>query len=126
MPTFNFARAAEQVLGPKYDLSLVFVASHRSRTLNHHYRGKDYSANVLSFPFDNQNGEMIIDLEKLVAEAKRLGMSHRERLVEIFIHGLLHLKGLDHGSKMESLESQLVRHFQKNNEQNNRHRVRCR
>ncbi|HEY4524638.1 MAG TPA: rRNA maturation RNase YbeY [Candidatus Paceibacterota bacterium] len=109
-PRLNFRTITEQVLGQDYELSLVFIGSTRSRRLNRVWRGKDRPANVLSFPLTPMAGEIFIDRE-LVKE---------KDLLLIFIHGLLHLKGLDHGSKMEALESQLVKHFHPH-EQNDRH-----
>ncbi|MEK7208708.1 MAG: rRNA maturation RNase YbeY [Patescibacteria group bacterium] len=100
-----------RVLGQDYELSLVFVDSARSRNLNRVWRGKNQPANILSFPLTPTAGEIFIDLE----------MVGKKNLLFIFIHGLLHLKGLDHGSKMEALESQLVKYFQ-TYEQTDRHR----
>ncbi|MEK7585364.1 MAG: rRNA maturation RNAse YbeY [Patescibacteria group bacterium] len=111
-PRIPFERMARRALGTNYDLSVVLVGNSRSRTLNRHYRGKDKAANVLSFPIDRHTGELFLNL----------GRRSTRRLAFLFIHGLLHLKGLDHGSKMESLESQLVNYFQIN-EPHDRRRV---
>lgn len=116
-PRLRFRSIAEYVLGPDYDLSLVFIGRTRSRQLNRTWRGKDKSANILSFPLEPTAGEIFIDLETVRQQEKNLFL--------IFIHGLAHLKGLDHGSKMEALESQTIKHFQ-THEQNDRHGSRCR
>ncbi len=110
-PRLNFRSMTTRVLGQDYELSLVFVDSARSRNLNRVWRGKNQPANILSFPLTPTAGEIFIDLE----------MVGKKNLLFIFIHGLLHLKGLDHGSKMEALESQLVKYFQ-TYEQTDRHR----
>lgn len=106
---------AERVLGANYELSLVLVGATRSRALNRRWRGRDQAANILSFPLDKNSGEIFLNLG-------RRSINH---LRGLFIHGLLHLKGLDHGSKMELLESQLIKHFQ-THEQNDRRRARHR
>ena len=51
----------ESVLGKKYELSLVFIGDQKSRTLNKKFRKKDYKANILSFPVDEDMGEIFIN-----------------------------------------------------------------
>lgn len=106
-----FARAARAVLGPSYDLSIVFVGDARSRTLNRTYRLKDKPTNVLSFPLSKQSGEIYLNVPLAVREANRFGETPRRHACFLFVHGLLHLKGLDHGKRMEHLEQQLMKKF---------------
>ncbi|MEK7552833.1 MAG: rRNA maturation RNase YbeY [Patescibacteria group bacterium] len=115
-PRRLFHQLTEKILGSEYELSLVLVGRRRSRNLNRRYRGRDKATNVLSFRLEKNSGEMFVDLGQVAREAAREGQTFLNRLRLIFIHGLLHLKGLDHGSKMESLESQY--------EKNDRHRTR--
>lgn len=115
VPPIPFRLIAERVLGANYELSLVLVGDARARTLNRRWRGRDRAANVLSFPLDQNSGEIFLNL----------GRHSINYLRRLFIHGLLHLKGLDHGSKMELLESQLIKHYQ-THEQNDRRRTRHR
>ena len=116
-PRLKFGTIAEFVLGQNYDLSLVFIGRARSRQLNRLWRNKDKPANILSFPLEPTAGEIFINLETV--------RKRKENLLSIFIHGLIHLKGYDHGSKMEALESQTVKYFQ-TYEQNDCHGARCR
>jgi ssRNA-specific RNase YbeY (16S rRNA maturation enzyme) len=51
----------ESVLGKKYELSLVFIGDKKSKSLNKKFRNKDYKANILSFPIDNDMGEIFIN-----------------------------------------------------------------
>ena len=120
-PALPYAELASQVLGPKYDLSLVFVGSARSRALNLKLRGKDHAANVLSFPYDKNSGEIVIDLTKAAKEAVIGDESLSERVAVLFIHGLYHLKGFLHGSKMETAEAKVLRSLRLN-AQSDRHR----
>lgn len=62
------------------------------RRLNRQFRGKDYATDVLSFPPD----EMAISLDRAAAQAKELGHSLDEELRILMLHGLLHLRGMDH------------------------------
>ena len=86
------------------EVSLTFVSQTRSRMLNRIYRGKDRPTNILTFPFAPSEGEILICLSTARAEARRTRVSFSKYLQRLFIHGLLHLKGFVHGSRMEKLE----------------------
>ena len=95
LPRVPFREIKEAILGKHYALSLVFIGKTRSRRLNTSYRGKPKPTNVLSFPLDTKTGEIFITPS--VANPREIGF--------LFIHGCLHLKGFDHGSTMERLET---------------------
>ena len=59
------------------------------------------TSNVLSFPLSKTSGEILI----CKAAAKPYTVEF------LFIHGLLHLKGLKHGAIMEGEESRLLKRF---------------
>ncbi|HYC83156.1 MAG TPA: rRNA maturation RNase YbeY, partial [Candidatus Paceibacterota bacterium] len=103
-----FSAISDKILGPAYELSLVFIGHTRSRNLNRAHRGKDKPTNVLSFPLDNTMGEIFIDLRKTKYEAPKFARSFESHLAYLFIHGALHLKGFTHGSTMERKEQQLM------------------
>lgn len=109
-----FEEAKMTVLGKKYNLSLVFIGQARSRTLNRTYRGKDYSTNVLSFELTTDSGEIFIDLAQAKKEYKKFDMSFPDFVFYLFIHGMLHLSGLEHGSTMERKETKLLSKFKIN------------
>jgi ssRNA-specific RNase YbeY (16S rRNA maturation enzyme) len=44
-------------------------------------------------------------------EAKKFDREYENFLGFLFIHGLVHLKGYDHGSTMESIEIQFRKQF---------------
>ncbi len=94
----------EKVLGKTYELSLVFVGSRRMRTLNRTYRNKDKVTDILSFTLTKDSGEIFICIDKVARQLKKLNVSLNERVAFLFIHGLHHLKGLDHGSRMDKEE----------------------
>ncbi|OHA58526.1 MAG: rRNA maturation RNase YbeY [Candidatus Vogelbacteria bacterium RIFOXYD1_FULL_44_32] len=120
-PRLPFLALADEILGPKYDLSLVFIGDQRARKLNHTHRGKTYIPNVLSFPIAKSTGEIFINLIQVRRECKNFGHSPRAHCAFIFIHGLLHLKGYAHSSRMEEKERAYMRHFIFN-DQKHRHR----
>ncbi|GMU74087.1 MAG: hypothetical protein AMXMBFR44_2860 [Candidatus Campbellbacteria bacterium] len=104
-------RIATSVLGRSYDLSVVFVGDARSRTLNRTYRRKDKPTNVLSFPLSKNSGELYLDLPLCMREAPLFDATPHRHVYFLFVHGLLHLKGLDHGARMERLEREVMKKF---------------
>lgn len=103
-PELPFSIMTEKVLGKDYELSLVFVDPDKMVELNTQYRQKDYVADILSFPLTETSGEIFICLEKVKEKAKEVGHTYENHLAFLFIHGLHHLKGLDHGSRMDKEE----------------------
>jgi probable rRNA maturation factor len=102
---------AEKILGKRYDLSLVFIGKTRAATLNKQYRKKTYSPNVLSFPLDARTGEIFICPLVAANEAAKFNLTPVGYIGFLFIHGCLHLKGLDHGDAMDKLEAKWVKYF---------------
>jgi len=111
LPSLSFVSIKEAVLGKKYELSLVFIGDKLSRRLNKTYRSKDNPTNILSFPLSETEGEMFINLNKVKKEAPSFDRNYSNFLLFLFIHGLFHLKGLQHGSKMEVAEKKIRKRF---------------
>ena len=110
-PRHKYADMADKILGKRYELSLVFVGKTRAATLNKTYRNKTYSPNVLSFPLDTQTGEIFICPQVAASEAAKFDLTPKGYIGFLFIHGCLHLKGLDHGDTMDKQEAKWVKHF---------------
>ncbi|MCK9351361.1 MAG: rRNA maturation RNase YbeY [Candidatus Paceibacterota bacterium] len=106
-----FRDIKDHVLGKKYDLSLVWIGSSRSRKMNRELRGKDKPANILSFPLSKESGEIFIDLHRSKQEAHLFDETHEQFIVHLYIHGLYHLKGMDHGNEMEKSEAKTRKKF---------------
>lgn len=111
LPRGSFAHIKNFVLGKGYTLSLVFIGDHKATTLNAQYRNKQTPANVLSFPLSKHEGEIFINLARARREHKKFSLSYQGHVQYLFIHGLLHLKGLPHGSTMDKTESELRQRF---------------
>ncbi len=90
---------------------MAFVGTKRAQKLNVAYRQKTYVPNVLSFPLDATHGEIVLCPEIAYPEAKDFNLTKDGYIAFLFIHGLLHLKGHDHGDTMESLERRYVKQF---------------
>jgi probable rRNA maturation factor len=97
----------KEVLGDEYELTLVFVGEKRARALNKKFRNKDYATDILSFPIDKETGEIFVYPPKAEKKAKEFGRNFPNYLQFLFIHGLFHLKGFDHGSRMEREEARV-------------------
>jgi probable rRNA maturation factor len=111
VPTLPFLRIKEEILGKDYDLSIVIAGDKRTQTLNETYRGKTYIPNVLSFPLDEAHGEIFLNLRQARRECKKRGESFEYFVALLVVHGMLHLKGIDHGSKMEKQEQDTLSRF---------------
>jgi probable rRNA maturation factor len=106
-----FGDIKDDVLGKNYELSLVFIGSTLSRRLNRELRGKDKPANVLSFPLTKKSGEIFIDVGHAIKQAHLFDETPKQFIVHLFIHGLYHLKGMDHGDKMDNAEAKTGKKF---------------
>ena len=100
----------KEILGDKYDLSIYFVGEKKIRQINKKYRNKDYITDILSFPFLEDNfGEIYICLNKVEHKSKKFDTNTKNYLNYLFIHGMTHLKGLDHGDEMDRLEKKYTK-----------------
>lgn len=107
-PKLPYQKMKDDILGKQYTLSLVFIGAARAQALNKKHRKKSYVPDVLSFPITDTIGEIFITPEMAAREAKERGMSIRGYIGFLFIHGLLHLKGMRHGATMERAEKRYI------------------
>jgi len=88
------------------ELSIVLVGPEKIRNLNRKYRHKNKITDVLafgktdeflSFPEEKlELGEIVICLQKVKENAKRFNSTFKKELVQVLIHGILHLLEYDH------------------------------
>ncbi len=71
IPDLPLSMLKELTLGKKFNCSLAFIGEKRGRALNQIYRGKDSSPNTLSFPLDNMNGEVFINLKEAKKQCRK-------------------------------------------------------
>ncbi len=110
-PVLPYAEIKKAILGSRYELSLTFVGTTRAQALNKAHRQKTYVPNVLSFPLTETMGEVVIAPTVAKREAKKFGMTYEGYIGFLFIHGCLHLKGLDHGATMDKAEQKYCSQF---------------
>jgi probable rRNA maturation factor len=103
-PRLPFAHLKDDILGVGYSLSLAFVTPKESHRLNLAHRQKDKPTNVLSFVYEKNSGELVLDLTTSKKDAVNFDMTKEKFLLFLVIHGMLHLKGMDHSSTMEKAE----------------------
>jgi probable rRNA maturation factor len=106
-----FTNIKNAVLGKKYILSVVFIGPTEMQKLNLLYRNKDYPTDILSFPISDSEGEIFICTQKANQKSKEYGRDKINFLYFLFIHGLVHLKGFDHGDRMDKEEEKFRRKF---------------
>ena len=99
----------------KADLAIRVVDSKEGRSLNRHYRGKDYPANVLSFPAELPEGvtvpilgDLVICAPVVAKEAREQGKPLIAHYAHLTIHGVLHLLGLNHEDEREAVAMELI------------------
>ena len=91
------------------DLAIRLVDAKVGRSLNRHYRGKDYATNVLSFPAELPEGvklpllgDLVICAPVVAREAREQGKTLAAHYAHLTVHGVLHLLGLDHDDEREA------------------------
>jgi len=99
-----FVHMKDKILGKNYELSLVIVSSKKMAELNLVYRNKVGPTDILSFPLDKNSGEIYLAIKEVRSEAKKFERELKNFIQFLFIHGCAHLKGMTHGSRMESEE----------------------
>ena len=106
------------------DLAIRIVDEKEGRALNHHYRGKDYATNVLSFPAELPEGlpkgvklpllgDLVLCAPVVAREAREQGKPLNAHYAHLTVHGCLHLLGWDHedaqeAEAMEQLEREIL------------------
>ena len=100
----------KEILGKNYELNIYFVGEKKIKNINKKYRNKDYVTDILSFPFLDENfGEIYICLNKVQSKAKLFNTNTENYLNYLFIHGMIHLLGFDHGEDMDKLEKKYTK-----------------
>ena len=105
----RWAEAACRGRIKRADIAIRVVDEREGRHLNHHYRGKDYATNVLSFPAELPEGvtlpllgDLVICAPVVAREAAAQGKTLNAHYAHLTVHGVLHLLGLDHEDEREA------------------------
>lgn len=90
-----------------YEVSISLVDNEEIRDLNREYRNIDRETDVLSFPLDEDFGEVpilgdiVISLEKALEQSKEYNHSLVREVAYLTAHSMFHLMGYDHMGENE-------------------------
>jgi probable rRNA maturation factor len=107
------SRVARATRTPAAEVSVLFCANARMRTLNRRFRGMDRSTDVLAFPAGTGNGflgDIVISVPYAAREARRRADTSAREIDRLLLHGFLHLMGYDHetdSGEMDAIEKRL-------------------
>ena len=72
----------------------------------------DRTTDVLSFPMDdeftNMLGDIVININKVIEQAKEYGHSEKREISYLTVHSTLHLMGYDHEEELDKKEMREV------------------
>lgn len=109
----NIQTVVEFISGYKaYEIALLIVRDPEMQQINRERRGIDKPTDVLSFPVSDNLielpfailGEIVIDADVLVRQAKEVGHGELDEFYRLLVHGILHLFGFDHETNSEDAE----------------------
>ena len=97
----RFLHAAQRAARLKGVVDVLLADDRTLRRLNREFRRKDKATDVLSFPAAKDvrgelAGDLAISLETAARQAREHGHSLRDEVRVLLLHGLLHLRGMDH------------------------------
>ena len=93
-----------------FEVSVSFVTNEEIKELNNQYRNVNSETDVLSFPMDDDDGDIImlgdivISTEKIIEQANDFGHSLEREMLYLVAHSTLHLIGYDHMEEEEKIE----------------------
>lgn len=87
-------------------IHISFISNYRMRKINLQYRKIDESTDVLSFPHDGPDseliGEIFISMKYVEKNCKKNRNSLFKEVTLLVIHGILHLLGYDHKTRKDA------------------------
>ena len=107
-------------LGESGDFSVHFISDDEMRELNREYRGKDEPTDILTFALcdgesfpevegeEKELGDIFISLDSMKRNASAFSVAEDEELRRLLVHGILHLRGMDHGTNDFAAEPMLI------------------
>ena len=106
---------ARTALSRPATVTVRYVTEAEGRRLNREFRGKNYATNVLTFVYEERplEGDIVICAPVIAREAREQRKALVAHHAHLFVHGLLHLQGLDHereadAKRMERHERRLL------------------
>lgn len=114
-PIIDFLKLKNKILGENFELTISILSGKNSLKINKKQRKKDYTPNTLSFKYSDNSGEIIFTPEVISEEEYEICgktlQNTQEKYLFLAIHSMIHLKDIDHGEEMESLEEKYFQEF---------------
>ena len=92
-------RVAEEEGYTLGDVTYIFCSSKVHRKMNIDFIGHDYFTDVITFDYSDLRGEgvvsgdIFIDVETVADNARIYGVTARQEMLRVVVHGVLHLCG---------------------------------
>ena len=83
------------VAGYEGDLSVAVVSDETIQDVNRRFLEHDGPTDVIAFPLEDGQGEVVVSAERALSEAKNRGVEPMAELLLYVVHGILHLLGHD-------------------------------
>ena len=118
----RYTKKDRNKINKQINISTNIVLDSTMKKLNNSWRGINKTTDVLSFPYNEDrsltsheqqyDGEVIISVNQAMHQAKEHKHSLRAEIAILYIHGVLHVLGYDHGlvresKKMYSLQNKI-------------------
>ncbi|OGZ17688.1 MAG: rRNA maturation RNase YbeY [Candidatus Nealsonbacteria bacterium RBG_13_36_15] len=108
----------EENIEGKIELSIALVGPTEIKKINKRYLGRNKATDVLAFPEFKKNktiptrkiknlGEIIICPIEVKKNARRFNSTFKKELIEVLIHGIMHLLGYDHEKNQKEAEKMM-------------------
>ena len=80
------------------DINYIFCSSEVHRKMNIDFVGHDYFTDIITFDYSELeegvvSGDIFIDVETVADNARIYGVTAREEMLRVVVHGVLHLCG---------------------------------
>ena len=83
-------------------ISYIFCSDEFLLGINIQFLKHDYYTDVISFDYTERgiiSGDIMISVDRIQENAKKMGVSYLDELKRVMVHGLLHLIGYDDTTK---------------------------
>ena len=97
-----------------HQIEIIEITKEKSQALNFWYRKKNKPANVLSFRYSNDYGEILLCTEVIRREAREARNPQEYQFAWMIVHGMIHLAGMHHEESLrlakwaEGLEQRIL------------------
>lgn len=98
------------------ELSVLFIGDDQITSINRDWFNRPWPTNVISFgqadtaasPHGEVLGDIVISIDTALREASEMETTLDERVIDLLIHGLMHLMGEDH--ELDDIHAQRMAH----------------